>query len=133
MKIVNAHFLTSAMKPSQAPDHDLIEIGMVLVGFLGLAWCAMRGMHVKIDLVVVSLLPKRAQRIIESFGYIIGLLICALLSWQAFREGIVMREMNALSSTVEIPLFPFYWATALGYALLCLAILVLLGRSLTRR
>jgi TRAP-type C4-dicarboxylate transport system permease small subunit len=110
---------------------DVIEIGMVAVGFLGLSLCAMREMHVKVDL-VVSLLPKRAQRIIVSFGYLIGLGICILLSWQAFQEGIAVRELNTLSSTLEIPVFPFYWVVALGFALLCLAILVFLARSLTQ-
>jgi len=108
---------------------DFIEIGMVLVGFLGLAWCAMRGMHMKLDL-FVSFLPKRLQGMIGIFGHVIGLCTCILLSWRAFLEGIAVREMNLVASTVHIPLFPFYWVVGVGFALLSLSILVLLGRSL---
>lgn len=111
-------------------DVELIEVGMVCTSFLGLAWCAMRGMHIKVDL-VVSFLPKRTQRIIDSFGYLLGLGICILLAWQGLLEGIANWKMNSLSATLEFPIFPFYWVVALGFAVLCLAILVLLTRSLT--
>ena len=109
-------------------DVELIEVGMVCVGFLGLAWCAMRGMHISVDL-VVSFLPRRIQALFDSFGYLIGLGICVLLAWRSFAEGIGIRELNTLSSTLGFPMFPFYVITALGYAVLCLAVVVLLARS----
>ena len=111
-------------------DVELIEVGMVCVGFLGLAWCATKGMHISVDL-VVTFLPKRSQAVIDSFGYLIGLGISILLAWRGFMEGVANREMNNLSSTLGFPLFPFYWITALGYGVFCLAILVLLVRSLS--
>jgi TRAP-type C4-dicarboxylate transport system permease small subunit len=111
-------------------DVELIEVGMVCTSFLGLAWCAMKGMHIKVDL-VVSFLPTRVKGIIDSFGYLLGIGICALLAWQGFLEGIANWKMNTVSATLEFPLFPFYWVVALGFAALCLAILVLLTRSLT--
>ena len=111
-------------------DVELIEVGMVCVGFLGLAWCAIRGMHIGVDL-VVSFLPRRTQAVFDSFGYLIGLGICILLTWRSFAEGIGIRELHNLSSTLNFPMFPFYWVTALGYGVLCMAILVLLVRSLS--
>lgn len=110
-------------------DVELIEMLMVCVGFLGLAWCAMRGMHIKVDL-VVSFLPKRAQGFIDSFGYIIAFGICAVVVRQSIIEGFANREMNNLSPTLGIPVYPLYWVLAFGYAILCLALLVLLARSL---
>ena len=111
-------------------DVELIEVGMVCVGFLSLAWCAIRGMHISVDL-VVSFLPKRIQAVFDIFGYLLGLGIFILLSWRAVAEGIANRELNNLSATLSFPIFPFYWVTALGYAVLCLAIMVLLVRSLS--
>jgi TRAP-type C4-dicarboxylate transport system permease small subunit len=110
-------------------DVELIEVGMVCTSFLGLAWCAMKGMHIKVDL-VVSFLPTRVKGIIDIFGYLLGVGICALLAWQGFLEGIANLKMNNVSATLEFPIFPFYWVVALGFAALCLAILVLLTRSL---
>ena len=34
------------------------------------------------------------------------------------------------SPTLEIPVYPLYWVLAFGYAILCLALVVLLARSL---
>jgi TRAP-type C4-dicarboxylate transport system permease small subunit len=110
-------------------DVELIEMLMVCVGFLGLAWCAMRGMHIKVDL-LVSFLPKRTQSVLDSFCYVIAFCICAVVVRQSIVEGFANREMNNLSPTLEIPVYPLYWVLAFGYAILCLALLVLLARSI---
>ena len=110
-------------------DVEIIELSMVCAGFLGLAWCAMRGMHIKVDL-VVSLMPKGIQNLLDAFNYLLGFGICAIFTWRGFVEGSANREMNQLSSILKVPLFPFYWLMALGYGMLCLAILLLLFKSL---
>ena len=109
-------------------DVELIEVWMVCVGFLGLAWCAIRGMHVKVDL-IVSRFPRRVQAAFDIFSYLLGLGITVLLSYRAFVEGVANREMNNLSSTLRFPIYNFYWVVGIGYAGLCLALLVLLARS----
>jgi TRAP-type C4-dicarboxylate transport system permease small subunit len=109
-------------------DVELIELSMVCAGFFGLAWCAMRGMHIKVDL-LVPLLPKGAQSLLDVFNYLLALGICGIFTWRGFVEGIANKEMNQLSSILKLPLFPFYWVMALGYAVLCLAILILLIKS----
>ena len=110
-------------------DVELIEVGMVCVGFLGLAWCAIRGMHIGVDL-LVSFLPRRIQSIFDCFGYLISLGIVFLLTWQAVAEGLVNREMNILSSTLGFPMWPFYLVCGIGYGVFCLAIAALLVKSL---
>ncbi|MFC1532922.1 TRAP transporter small permease [Thermodesulfobacteriota bacterium] len=110
-------------------DVEIIERSMVFVGFFGLAWCAMRGMHIKVDL-VVAFLPKRVQSVIDSFNYILGLGVCTFFTWFSFLEGIANREMNSVTNILRVPLYPFYWIVTFGYGALCLAILVLLARSL---
>jgi TRAP-type transport system small permease protein len=111
-------------------DVELIEVGMVCVGFLGLAWCALRGMHISVDL-VVSFFPRRVQAVFDVFSYVIGLAISILMAWRGFLEGIANRDLNNMSATLGFPIYPFYWVTATGYAVLCLAILVLLVKSIS--
>jgi len=110
-------------------DVEIIERSMVFVGFFGLAWCAMKGMHIKVDL-VVTFLPKRVQNVIDSFNYLLGIGVCIFITWFSYLEGIANREMNAVTNILRVPLFPFYWVATFGYAVLCLALLVLLTRSL---
>ena len=109
-------------------DVELTEIAMVCTSFLGLAWCALKGRHVRVDL-VVGFLPKRAQGIIDTFGYLAALVACSVIAWQSFLEGIANRALDKLSASLGIPVFPFYWVTAVGFGILCLAVVVLLVRS----
>ena len=111
-------------------DAELIEIGMVCTGFLGVAWCALKEKHIRVDL-LVSFLPKRAQYIIDVLGYLAVLGASIVIAWQSIVEGLANRQMHRLSPSLEIPIFPFYWVTSLGYAVLCLALLVLIARSIS--
>lgn len=110
-------------------DAELIEIAMVCTGFLGVAWCAIKGKHIRVDL-LVSFFPKRAQCIIDVLGYLAVLGASTIIAWRSVVEGLANRQMHRLSPSLEIPIFPFYWVTSLGYAVLCLAILVLIARSI---
>ena len=110
-------------------DVEVIERSMVCVGFFGLAWCALRGMHIKVDL-VVGFLPKRVQGIIDIFNYLLGLFLCIFIVWFSFLESIANLEMKTVTSILRVPLFPFYWFVTVGYGVLGLAILVLMARSL---
>ena len=110
-------------------DVEVIELSMVCAGFFGLAWCAMRGMHIKVDL-LVSFLPKPIQMLMDAFNYVLGFGICAVFAWQSFTEGAANRAMHSISSILHIPLFPFYWLMGIGFGVLCLAILMLLARSI---
>ena len=110
-------------------DVEIIERSMVCVGFFGLAWCALRGMHIKVDL-VVGFMPKRVQSIIDIFNCLLGLFLCIFVAWFSFAESLANLEMKSVTSILRVPLFPFYWFVTVGYGVLFLAILVLLARSL---
>ena len=110
-------------------DVEIIEVAMVCTGFLGLAWCAIKGMHIRVDL-VVSLFSKRIRALIDTIGYLIALFVYCLMAWQGLQEGLANKQMNSLSSTLEFPIYPFYWIMSLGFAALCLSILALLMRSI---
>ena len=110
-------------------DAELIEIAMVCTGFLGVAWCAIKVKHIRVDL-LVSFFPKRAQYIIDALGYLAVLGASTIIAWQSIVEGLANREMHRASPSLEIPIFPFYWVTSFGYAVLCLVLVVLIARSI---
>jgi TRAP-type C4-dicarboxylate transport system permease small subunit len=112
-------------------DVELIEIAMVCTGFLGLAWCAVKERHIRVDL-LVQFFPKRAQGIIDTIGYIGALGACVIIAWQSINEGLANREMETATASLNIPIFPFYWVTAAGYSLLCFALLVLIVRAIRK-
>jgi len=108
---------------------ELVEFMMVVTGFLGLAWCAMSGAHIRVDL-IVSRMPARAQGIIDSLCYLAGFGISAIIAWRSVMESLAIRKLHTESTVLGIPIFPFYWVVAAGFAALALSILILLARSL---
>lgn len=128
--VVNV-FLRAVFNRPIPGDVELIEIAMVCTSFLGLAWCAIKEKHIRVDLLVASF-PKRAQAIIDGVGYGAALVTCIVISWQSVVEGIANREINRLSASLGIPVYPFYWVTALGFAVLCMALLVLIARAVRK-
>ena len=111
--------------------YELSEFMMVIVGFLGLAWCALKGMHIKVQ-VIVSRFSERTQAIFDTVNNIIVLGVCALIASQLFKETLVMREKGYASDLTDIPYYPFYFIAGFGYFLLFLVMISLLVQSIAR-
>ena len=98
---------------------------MVCVGCLGLAWTAIKGAHVKVDL-VVSKYPPRVQKILDVINYLCVLAVCTLIVWRGFIESLVNKYNELSSASLHVQFYPFYWILTLGYFLLLLVVITLL-------
>ncbi|MFC1533037.1 TRAP transporter small permease [Thermodesulfobacteriota bacterium] len=107
---------------------ELIEFAMICVGFLGIAWCAVRKGHVSVDL-VVNHFSKKVQAGFDILAHLIGLVVFSLLSWQGFLQADQMRRIANASRTLHVPTYPFYFVLAIGCSVLCLVLLVDLIQS----
>lgn len=101
---------------------DLTEYMMAIVVAFGLAYCAVKKGHVKVDL-VVSRLPQRAQAIIDSITGFLSLGLFSLITWQCCLHIKVQFAEGVSSTVLHIPAFPFVAVVALGSALLTLVLL----------
>ena len=110
---------------------EYIEYLMVFVGFLGLAWCASKGMHVKVEL-LVSRFSERAQGIVDTINALLVIAVCVILIWRSFVESIDARLIHWASTITDIPWYPFYYVIAFGFFLLFLVMITVLARSLTK-
>ncbi|OGO14401.1 MAG: hypothetical protein A2Z02_06855 [Chloroflexi bacterium RBG_16_48_7] len=110
---------------------ELTEFMVIIVGFLGLAWCALKGAHLVVDLLVSRLSPRK-QAAIDSFNYAMGLLFFVILTWCSFAEGATRLESGATSSNLGIPQFPFLWILGTGVAMLCLVVLAQLIQKIKK-
>ena len=102
---------------------EITEFMMALIAFLGLAYCAVKQGHLKLDF-VISRFPQRIQAIIDTVCFFVGLLLCGIIAWRAFVEGIEQRRINMHSSLLEIPHFPFFWVMSAGFAVLTLVMVM---------
>lgn len=100
------------------------ETLLVMMVFLGLAYCAYTGSHITMDL-VTSALPPRTAALLRSIG---DLAVIVLLLWMLFATG--TRAVSSFATgefkfgLVEWPLWPARGAIALGIAI-CIPVYLL--------
>ena len=49
-----------------------------------------------------------------------------------FREGLTLQKLKLISSILKIPTYPFYMILSIGLGILCLALVVLIVKSITK-
>jgi TRAP-type C4-dicarboxylate transport system permease small subunit len=113
------HTLKWAIPDSQ----ELVEFMMICVAFWAMAWCAVKKGHVAVDLLVLRFSP-RTRAIFDSFTYFFAFFFCAVVSWRVFLEAPIVMDFGSASLLLQVPTYPFYFALALGLAVLCLVILI---------
>ncbi len=116
-------FLRYALKKPILDSIALTEYMMVCAVFLALAWCEVNGKHVTVDLIVTRFSP-RIQAIFSSCMYFIELGLCLLITWQSYRETLVIRELHKTSLLLKVPVYPFYFILTFGFALFSLVMLI---------
>ncbi|OGO24931.1 MAG: hypothetical protein A2144_04485 [Chloroflexi bacterium RBG_16_50_9] len=108
------------------PVPGIIEMSsfmLVTMIFLSIAYTQIFKGHVVIGL-IVDRFSERTQAIIDSFTYLIGLVVSILAIRQTFIESMHMVQAGDRSMILQIPAFPFYFVVALGWTLFSLAMLV---------
>lgn len=108
---------------------ELTENMMVCIVFFGLAWCALRDSHLKVD-ILMSHLPKKLQSVVDSITFLIGFIIAVLMIWRTIMEGIALKELKITSSLLHVPVYPFYFIAATGGILFCLVLAVILIKTI---
>ena len=86
---------------------DLLQMGMVLVFALALPFTWRMGGHIVVDLVPDYPIPglTRARDVAVR---LIGLLIFAVLSWQAWLRADDAALFNEATNMIEVPFRPFF-------------------------
>ncbi len=112
--------------------YEVTEFLMLMVVALGLAYTQSKKGHIFVELVTSRFSP-RAQAVNDAVVYLICLGLGVLLAWQAVAGGRLQQINNVVASdVVRIPLYPFYYVLALGFATLCLVFILDVVDSLRR-
>ena len=93
---------------------------------LSVAWAALQGRHVTIDL-VMSRFPPRVQAVVSSITFLLGLGTVAFLVWRGFMTSLYEIEHGSYASVLlPLPVFPFHWVLVFGLLLLFIVLIPLL-------
>lgn len=110
---------------------ELTEFFMVVAGFLGIAWCAVKRGHVKVDLIVRHM-PPRAQGITDTITMLLAMTVVPLIAWQGFAQARYLMVENFVSPSLNIPEFPFYMVMGIGYVLIFFVMITVLVEFITK-
>jgi TRAP-type C4-dicarboxylate transport system permease small subunit len=112
-------FLRRLFNAPLAGAYELSEFALGMMVFTTLAYCAVRGMHIVVD-IATSRLPERSQEILDTVIYGFSWIMLAVMSWQLISRALTIKADNETSTILYIPTFPFIFIAGLGCALLAL-------------
>lgn len=98
---------------------ELQRFMMVILVAAAISYTAYIKGHINVD-IVFGHLPKRFQESLNVFHYFLGSCVFAVVCWRTILEGLALQARGFTSSTLLIPVFPFYFIIAFCSALLCL-------------
>lgn len=96
-------------------------LGAVAVSF-AIARTSVEQGHVAVSL-VVQLMPKLGQAIVESLISLLGVVLFALIAWQSTLYAQDCQQSGEVSLTLQLPFYPIIYGIAFGAFVACLVLL----------
>lgn len=103
--------------------YEAVQYGFALIVCLAIAFTALEGKHIDIDLIFQNYPPK-VKLVLEIMGELLAVGLLTIVTWRLCVDGVEAYELGEVSSTLGIPVFLFQFALAIGFALLGLVILL---------
>ena len=110
---------------------ELTEYLMAVVGFFGLAWCAIKRGHAKVDLLITQF-SRRTQAVFDSLTYLLALSVVPLAAMRGIETSNYAREIGQHSFMLKIPAYPFFMAMGIGFLVLSLVLFTLMVKSIVK-
>jgi len=107
---------------------ELARFSMIIIVFPALAWTALAGKHIRVDL-VMERFPPRVQAIVNSFMLLAALGTYGVIVW---KSALYSMEVDNITSMLRLPQAPFYWIMTVGFALFCLSIIALVIKNIAQ-
>jgi len=111
---------------------EMVELLMVSIAGLSLAWCTLKSGHIRVD-IVISMFSKKTNRVIDIVNYIFTAAICGLmvpsLIWR-YMEGV---RMDARTYVLRLPEGPFVLLLSFGYLLMLSVLIIQIVKAISER
>ena len=112
---------------------ELVRFSQIIAISSAIAINFYLGRHISIDF-IVSKLPKLIQNIIGKIITAFCLIFFIILTWQSIRYGASLYRAGEISSSANVPLYPFAFVIALSAAVAALFFVEeLFGKTDTRK
>ncbi len=105
-------------------------LGLVIIAFALPYTQVLRG-HIEVEF-FEERLPERVRRIVATFISLFGVVLFAVLTWQMFDFALTIQLAGRTTATMYIPFFPFTYAAALCFFMVCLLLVVQFLKSVSK-
>ncbi len=102
---------------------DLTRFAVLIMTFLGFAYCGFRGANVVIELLFNRLGPS-AKIWVNRLSNALGCVLFSVIAWRSVIQSFDVREFNETSQLLTIQYWPFYDLLAFGAALFAWVLLL---------
>ena len=104
-------------------SYEIIEFGLVIVVWGSVLYSTSRERHISID-VLVSRLPAKTRQFFRIAFDFVSAVVLLLIGWQSITYAMHLWDVQNVSPTLDIPVYPFVVIVALGAILAGLILLV---------
>ena len=111
---------------------DIVMLAQIVAISFAAGMALILGRHIQVEF-FFNLLPRRVQKVVNSFVILLSLGLFILVIWRLCVLGYSFQTSGEYSPTAYIPLYPFAYSIALASIPVCLILLLEFLKSLTER
>ena len=115
-----------------AGTYEIVSFLGALVTAGALAHTQRRRDHIMVD-ILTDRFPALIKRILDAVSDLLAAVLFGIASWQVWRWGDSIRINGELSETLQLKFYPFVYATAAGFGLLTLVLVIQMLRAVLRK
>ncbi len=114
-------FLRKVFSKSILGTVEITEFMMVILVFFGLAQAEIMNENVRVD-IITNRFRKSTRQIIEVITQFCCFILFVLMTWYAFDYAVGKIGSGEVSQDLWIPMYPFVFVVALGFAVLTIVL-----------
>ncbi len=97
-------------------------VGAVIISF-ALPYTSVHNGHIFVDILMMKK-PWLVRVIVNAVNALVAMVLFGVIAWQSVVYANSMKASGEVSSTLQMPVYPFIYGVALGCALLSLVLLI---------
>ena len=96
---------------------ELTEYILIPLALFGIPWAASEKANVRVDLIMGKIQNYKRARV-DIVTCLLSMILTAVLAWFTVPQAFYIYEVEIVSPRLDIPAYPFYLITALGFFIL---------------
>lgn len=115
-------FMRRAFESPIFGSYDIVKVLLVIIVFCAVAYVMRIREHVVVDS-ITRLYPKKLKKVITAISQLLSMLILVLIGWQSISYGLTLLRVGENLVLLNIPMAPFVFVAAFGYAVFFMVVL----------